>query len=227
MRNVGIFVVLSLVSGIGAVVGCSSNSGGGSGGSTGTTTSSHSSTSTSSTSSTSTSSTSTSSGAGGGAGGGGALSVVCNPVTNAGCTNGDACDTSADSGGNLIGFACYMGPNTVADCASCDPTYAASPFCAPGSTCQPTNSAGTTGQCAHYCCTDADCGTDGTCAMTDSSNAPLYAPVSSTLGLCLAKPVGDGGVGDGGAGDAGAASQFACNAPATSPSAGSCVTLTQ
>lgn len=155
----------------------------------------------------------------GGAGGAG-LDVTCNPVTNAGCSDGDACETEADtSGQSLFGFVCYPGPNTVADCGSCDPTGQNPPYCAPGSICFPIDQAGTMGQCAHYCCSDADCGPDGACLVTDTSHNPFFAPVSSTLGVCISAASPDAGAGDGGV-----ARSFVCNAPATSPSNGSCVT---
>jgi hypothetical protein len=175
-------------------------------------------------SSSSHSSSGSTAGTGGQAGtdGGSAISVQCNPVTNMGCTNGTGCDLHTDTAGNIDGFVCYQGPNTVADCASCDPTGATPPFCAPGSSCFPSDTMGD-GQCIHYCCSTADCGPNGSCATTDTSNMPLFAPVSTTLGVCIAAAASaDAGAG---AADAGAASPFACNAPATSPSMGSCITL--
>jgi hypothetical protein len=161
----------------------------------------------------------------GGFGGGPTIDVQCNPVTNAGCAGGKACSPLV-SGGGLSGFACTAGPNTLADCASCDPSGQTPPFCDPGSICLPANPLGTIAQCAHYCCTDADCGPNGKCATTNSSDEPFFAPVSTTLGICNTTiAVGDAGVGDGG--DAGAPSPFACKAPAVSPSQGSCIMLTQ
>jgi hypothetical protein len=142
--------------------------------------------------------------------------VDCNPVTNAACDAGMACDVAGDSSGmNLIGFACYTGPNTVADCGSCDPSGMTPPFCSPGSTCFTTNQAGTTGACAHYCCTDADCGAGNGCADMGSMGA-LFAPISNTLGICV--PNGA----DAGSADAG---PFACNVTSTAPSNGSCITI--
>lgn len=206
---------------LGVWAGCSgSTSTGGATGSGGASSSSH-------------SSSGATSGAGGGGTGGSAIDIKCNPVTNASCPATTACDTATDGSGNLNGFSCYAGPNTVADCGSCDPTGANSPFCSPGSTCFAIDQAGD-GQCAHYCCTDADCGPGGGCATVDTSNMPLFGPVSTTLGVCVAMSsgdagagdAGDAGTGDAGAADAGAASIFACDAPAASPSNGSCITLT-
>ncbi len=242
MRNVGLFLVVSSVAGIALAVGCGGSSASGSGsGNGGATAASTSRTSTGTTSShgvTTAVTTGVGGGAGGGAGGSAAIDNMCNPVTNAGCMSGDGCDIATDANGNLDGFSCYMGPNTVAPCGSCDPSGQNSPFCEPGSTCFEIDSAGD-GQCARYCCADSDCGTGNVCAMSDSNGA-LFAPVSTVLGVCIPDPGGadagaydagggaDAGTGTGGsgAGGGGAASQFACNVPTTAPSMGSCITLT-
>jgi hypothetical protein len=73
----------------------------------------------------------------------------------------------------------------------------AGPWCGPGLTCLADNTGA--GKCARFCCADTDCGT-GKC---DKTIAP------GGVGLCVTT--------------AGAA---ACDAPATSPSGGSCFTLT-
>jgi len=135
----------------------------------------------------------------GGFGGVPVIDVVCNPVTNAGCSGGDACQPTVNGG--LTGFACFPGPNTVADCSSCDPSGQTPPFCAPGSLCQPTDDLGTVWECARYCCDDADCSVLGHCS-TVGSDGPRFTPVSATLGICLTpKLLIDAGTGD--AGDAG------------------------
>jgi hypothetical protein len=108
--------------------------------------------------------------------------VQCNPVTNAGCAAGSACDTSQDMNGNTVGFICYPPPPpiTVAVCGMCDDVNTA---CVPGATCF--------GTCAKYCCTDADCG-EGTCS---TGGGMAFAPAAPTLGICLLPT--DGGMGSG------------------------------
>jgi hypothetical protein len=161
-------------------------------------------------------------GNGAGAGGTPAIDVVCNPVTNANCSTGEACEPTVNGG--LTGFACSPGMNKAALCASCDLTGQTPPFCEPDSICVAASAEATNlGQCAHYCCSNADCGTSGVCSLTNSSGVPLFTQVSATLGVCVSPFVHPG---DAGAGDAGAPFQFTCNVPAISPSMGSCVTLT-
>jgi hypothetical protein len=222
MRNVVlIFVATSCLTGIITAVGCSSSksSTGAEGGSS--PASSSSSSSSSSVASSSSGAGGSGGGAGGGAGGSAAPDNECNPVTNANCTaDAGGCDIGTDQDGNIVGTQCFPGADTVDDCGSCDPTFTNGPFCVPGSSCFPVGNSMTVGQCAHYCCTDADCGSNGSCAMMNTSNMPLFTPVSSTLGVCLANPS------DAGTADGGAQGEFVCDAPSPSPSNGSCVTLT-
>ncbi|MEP7125692.1 MAG: hypothetical protein ABJE95_32480 [Byssovorax sp.] len=79
--------------------------------------------------------------------------VACNPITNAPCTAGQACDVAGTGA-----FKCYDPPpaNTAAVCAKCD--LAGGTACAGGETCD-------NGICVKYCCTDADCGA-GKCDKT-------------------------------------------------------------
>jgi hypothetical protein len=129
-----------------------------------------------------------------------APSDSCNPVTNAGCTAaGSACDIGASGG-----FECFPPPNATPLCAACDPPNGK--FCAGGMMCL-----FGAAKCFKYCCDDADCGT-GTCwkNQTVIFGAPL-ALASDTPGICVTS-VPDGGP-----------AEPACDAPPTSPSAGSCV----
>jgi hypothetical protein len=100
--------------------------------------------------------------------------IQCNPVTNAPCASGYACDIAGVSVGDITGFECYPPPNTALVCATCD---GSTTFCAGGTTCYEPTSGATTGTCAHYCCTNADCGA-GTCTTGG------FAPASSAIGVC-------------------------------------------
>jgi hypothetical protein len=136
--------------------------------------------------------------------------IQCNPVTNAGCSAGEACDVSRDSNQSLIGFICYPGPNPEGICAICPNGSNDAGECAAGGTCLLSDPA--IAQCARYCCTDADCG-EGTC-QPSPQGATLFGPVAPSLGVCVnlsgdgGSPPGDSGVGgsviDGGAHDSGA-----------------------
>jgi hypothetical protein len=225
-----VLTVMAMTTVAAAWVGCGSSSNSGSTGGTGGTKA----TTTTTTTTTTTVSTGVG-GSGGGFGGGtgGTLPAIsCNPVTNAGCTMAvglggaggsepQACDYTQDMNtGAINGFTCYFPPNDAKLCDACDPTEASPPYCTGGTTCYPTNASGTTGQCAKYCCSDADCGS-GTC-MTTGSMGALFPP-ATMLGLCVAG-TSDGGTG-GAASDGGASGPFACDAPAVSPSNGSCVTV--
>jgi hypothetical protein len=122
----------------------------------------------------------------------------CNPITNAGCASGSACDFSADMNMQQT-FDCYPPPppNTAAICASCDDKATA---CVGGSTCLiPTGS--TMGTCAKFCCANGDCGT-GVCQPTGSFN----------VGVCVTAASVDAGM-----------IAPACDALAVSPSQGTCV----
>jgi hypothetical protein len=191
----------------------------------------------------------TSSGLGGGGFGGGAggslAGILCNPVTNDGCTDGAACDFTQDPDtGQNNGFDCYAGPNDATVCQACDLMAVMAPFCAGGTTCFAVTPGAAMGACAKYCCTDADCGS-GTC-QTMGPTGPLFAAATS-LGVCVASAAspdggadgggtdgggadgggaGGGGAGGGGAGGGGAGPiPLACTPPAVPPSMGSCVTV--
>lgn len=101
--------------------------------------------------------------------------IQCNPVTNEGCPTaeeqgpgsnlpGSSCDII--EGGD--GFRCYGPPNGVELCGECPGE--GDNFCGPGTTCL--------GQCAAYCCDDADCGT-GTCSFD------TLAPEVPGVGVCI------------------------------------------
>jgi hypothetical protein len=115
-------------------------------------------------------------------------SITCNPVTNAPCAVGQACDIKVDSSSEMVtGFACYDGPNDAALCAACSVTGGAS--CGGGLSCA--NVSPTWLACARFCCSDADCGA-GRCLTTDGQGRSLFGTVASGLGLCAA--AGDGGM---------------------------------
>jgi hypothetical protein len=121
--------------------------------------------------------------------------VACNPVTNAPCVAGQACDITVDSTSEMVtGFTCYDGPNDATLCAPCSTTGGAS--CGGGLSCADVSA--TFLACARFCCTDADCGA-GRCLTTDGQGRALFGAVASGLGLCAAS-AGDGGVSDGGDG---------------------------
>jgi hypothetical protein len=123
------------------------------------------------------------------------LPTYCNPVSNAGCTTaGSACDVVSTGD-----YVCFDPPpaNNLPLCATCynDST---GPYCKHGLHC--TDPDGYTGgECAAFCCTNADCGGSGTCDKTG---------VPGGVGLCLTT--------------SGAA---VCSAPSTPPSGGSCYTI--
>jgi hypothetical protein len=142
--------------------------------------------------------------------------VQCNPVTNAGCVDGEACDVLTDSLGSVLGFFCYPPPNTAAICSPCAAGTKGGPFCAPGGTCF---SLHMKSACARYCCADADCGPDAAC---DTQMGTLFGILARDVGICVASSAPDGGAGTG---DGGPAYALACNPPATVPSNGSCVTV--
>jgi hypothetical protein len=119
-------------------------------------------------------------GAGGAAGGSGpAVEILCNPVTNEPCAAGNACDT-AFKDGELIAFQCYGGQNTIELCEGCESGPEAREFCAGGLACISKPDA-PQGNCARYCCTDADCGQGNECAEVTFAGAP------PGLGYCLVK----------------------------------------
>ncbi len=95
--------------------------------------------------------------------------ITCNPVTNAPCGVGSACDSSN------MGFACYPTGNTRALCQTCGQANA---YCQPGLTCAQN-------ECERYCCSDADCGSGHTCAKGEFTAAFDLGVCSSTApGAC-------------------------------------------
>ncbi len=120
-------------------------------------------------------------------------SVECTPV--------DACNPVTNEGCTGAGEACDLssGGNYVCfpppnDTALCQACdNGAGPFCVPGATCIPE-----TNQCGRFCCADGDCGT-GVC------NFDIY--MDPEVGICVT---------------AAGAITPSCDAPATSPSGGTC-----
>ena len=119
----------------------------------------------------------------------------CDPILGTGCGPTSGCEPFEPGV-----FQClYPFGATVAKlCEACD--LMVDPVCGQGLHCF----AGTS-QCARYCCADADCGT-GKCVLdqTAAFGAPLLT--RTQVGICLTK---DG-------------ASPACDAPAISPSKGSC-----
>ncbi len=109
----------------------------------------------------------------GGAGGQGSMPVqpecyaglaMCNPLTNAGCTNaGEACDYGTKAGN--VGFYCYPPPNEVPEGQPCT---AHGPYCAPTFHCF--------GVCKKFCCADNECAQGESCVPFDAAQG--------TLGFC-------------------------------------------
>jgi hypothetical protein len=110
---------------------------------------------------------------------------TCNPITNQGCADGEACDFVFDQNGQGS-FKCYGAPApTEKQCAMCDDQNTA---CLPGFTCL--------GTCAKFCCSDSECGSHtcnfmngafgvGICA-DDQLNPWCDAPAGWTsMGSCL------------------------------------------
>ncbi len=134
--------------------------------------------------------------------------LPCNPVTNAGCNSGKACDVHFDMvSGKYLGFGCF--PPGVGDgvkpCDACEPHQ--NKYCAVGMTCDSLFFP-KVGKCTHYCCNNLDCGGGGFCGKT-TDKGDLF-PDAPGLGLCVDNT----------------AMAATCNSPATSPSKGTCVTVT-
>lgn len=112
--------------------------------------------------------------------------VECNPVTNAGCTGGAACDINTNSSLTVIGFACYPPPATATICDPCSDH--SGPFCGPNLTCLSLRKEAV---CASYCCTNADCG-GGVCS-TSLGGLSLFGPLAPSVGVCTLTAQPDAG----------------------------------
>ena len=137
--------------------------------------------------------------------------ITCNPVTNEGCTGaGAACDI------NQTGFQCYADGNTQDLCEACSNSDG---FCKAGGACL--------GQCARYCCSDADC-LPGHCVKVGADGNQLF-PQSADLGACAmgsssttsSSSSSGGGGGGGGGGGATSASSSSSSSGSTSSSTAS------
>jgi hypothetical protein len=125
----------------------------------------------------------------------------CNPITNAPCGTGAACDFSSD--GN---FVCFGPPNEQDACEPCD--NGAGPWCIGTMSCNAGD-----GICRKYCCDDGDCAPSLTCTKGGFAGFP-------DVGICM------GDIGAGGGGGAGGGMVEGCDDnPPTPPSNGSCVTV--
>lgn len=96
----------------------------------------------------------------------GSVVVQCNPVTNAGCQAGMACDLA--SNGTSTGFVCFP-EGTQLEGQACN--NATGPWCKPTMNCDDDN------LCHELCCSDSDCTGTKTCKA-------ISPTVVGTLGLC-------------------------------------------
>jgi hypothetical protein len=124
---------------------------------------------------------------------------TCNPVLGTGCGTAASCEPFVPG---IFGCLTPLGTVIAKICETCD--LFVDPICGAGMHCFKGTS---TSQCARYCCNDADCGT-GKCVLDQAIafGAPLLD--DTKLGICLTM---DG-------------ASPACDAPAVSPSNGSCIT---
>ncbi|MEP7126648.1 MAG: hypothetical protein ABJE95_37295 [Byssovorax sp.] len=122
----------------------------------------------------------------------------CDPVLATGCGPNASCETFVPG---VFGCLFPLSPTLAKVCEACD--LINDPICAPGMHCFPVGPG--MSQCARYCCADTDCGT-GKCVVdqTMAFGAPLLN--QTHVGICLTQ---DG-------------ASPACDAPAVSPSKGSC-----
>lgn len=95
----------------------------------------------------------------------GGATVACNPVTNAGCSAGAACDFGE------MKFQCFEDENVQPICGACGPGS----YCKAGMVCFKST-------CTKYCCEHADCGPNGLCVVLD------FGIAEAPVGICLAKP---------------------------------------
>lgn len=126
----------------------------------------------------------------------------CDPILATGCGPSTSCELFVPG---VFGCLAPLGPGLAKVCETCN--LFLDPICGPGMHCFPV--APGTSQCARYCCDDADCGT-GKCVVdqTVAFGAPLLH--KTKVGICL---TADG-------------ASPACDAPAISPSKGSCSAAT-
>lgn len=89
------------------------------------------------------------------------LPPTCNPITNAPCKTGEACDIAPSRNG----FSCAK-EGTARLCEACDPDKGT--LCVAGTTCRRSKSGL---KCVKLCCTGEDCG-GGTC-INDPTNFPV------------------------------------------------------
>lgn len=123
---------------------------------------------------------------------------TCDPVLGTGCSQNGSCEPFVPG---VFGCLVPLGTVVAKVCETCD--LFVDPICGAGMHCYPGSSG--TSRCARYCCDDADCGT-GKCVVdqTVAFGGPLLH--KTMVGLCLTV---DG-------------ASPACDAPAISPSNGSC-----
>ncbi|UQA56827.1 hypothetical protein [Polyangium aurulentum] len=120
----------------------------------------------------------------------------CNPITSNGCPMAEAaCDLVYPGMFVCLGFGASPAPL----CGPCDNLEG--PYCGPGLRCHHKS-----GTCARYCCSDADCGT-GRCELDPmlAFGSPILV-AGDNVGVCVTMD----GTGP------------ACDAPAVSPSGGTC-----
>jgi hypothetical protein len=93
----------------------------------------------------------------------------CNPITNGGCTAGEACDVGNANG--VVGLMCFPPPNEVPLGGACN--LHNGPFCEGGAFCMG-------GTCQKACCSGADCPSAARyCIALDAA--------SGTLGGCFSE----------------------------------------
>jgi hypothetical protein len=97
--------------------------------------------------------------------------TICDPITNAGCFDGDVCGLDNSE----MYYDCFPGGGaTVPLCGDCSADAA---VCGNGLLCVGLSK--TVAYCAQMCCTDADCGTGGTC-----DTKSFTAPLPNGVGVC-------------------------------------------
>jgi hypothetical protein len=117
----------------------------------------------------------------------------CNPITNAPCASGQACDVGASPNG----FTCAA-EGSVAVCGACNPN--GGPYCAAGSVCVLQSADPAAGKCMRTCCDYTDCG-----GPTTSCQSQYF----SSVGVCYT--------------GTGALTTAACSGfPTVPPSGGAC-----